>query len=325
MAVYTTIDNQDLAGLLDDYDIGAATDLKGIAEGVENSNFILTTETGKFILTIYEKRVKRDDLPFFLELKTHLNARGFPCPLPIARTDGGLISSVKGQPAAIISFLPGSSMRRPQSDHCFAFGKAMAELHLAGESFGQQRKNDLSLPVWQDMFDALRDECDGVFPNLKETLGGHLDHLRENWPDALPEGVIHADLFIDNVFFVNEHLSGVIDFYFACTDMLAYDIAIALNAWCFEADVNFNITKAKAILDGYQTVRPLSTDEINALPVLARGAAVRFLLTRLHDWLHQDPDALVRPKNPVDYLRRLRFHKTAIRPEDYGITAGAKT
>ena len=210
-----------------------------------------------------------------------------------------MISSVKGQPAAIISFLPGSSMRGDRKVTIASPSEKPWRNCTLPVKAGQQRKMICHFPVWQDMFDALRDECDGVFPNLKEMLGGHLDHLRENWPDALPEGVIHADLFIDNVFFVNERLSGVIDFYFACTDMLAYDIAIALNAWCFEADVNFNITKAKAILDGYQTVRPLSTDEINALPVLARGAAVRFLLTRLHDWLHQDPDALVHPENPL--------------------------
>ncbi|MGC6512771.1 MAG: homoserine kinase [Parvibaculales bacterium] len=324
MAVYTKINDQDLAGLLDAYDIGAATGLQEIAEGVENSNFILMTETGKYILTIYEKRVNPNDLPFFLELKTHLNAKGFSCPMPIARSDGGLISNIKGQPAAVISFLQGASMRRPQTVHCHAFGKAMAELHLAGESFQGRRSNDLSLPAWQHMFTAMRGKCDSVFPNLERTLGGHLDDISENWPKNLPQGVIHADLFIDNVFFINDRLSGVIDFYFACTDMLAYDIGIALNAWCFEADVNFNITKAKAILDGYQSVRPLGEDEIDALPVLARGAAVRFLLTRLHDWLHQDPGALVRPKNPIDYLRRLRFHKTATRPEDYGITQKAK-
>ena len=320
MAVYTQIKEHELNLLLEAYDIGSMVKLKEIAEGIENSNYILLTDKGKFILTLYEKRVNPNDLPFFLGLKKHLSETGFLCPHPISRRDGELISIIQGKPAAIISFLEGSSMRRPQGVHCFEFGKAMAELHQAGQSFKMNRPNDLSLPNWVEMFSDLENDCDGVHPNLKEMLQRALDFLSENWPQNLPTGVIHADLFIDNVFFKDETLSGVIDFYFACTDMLAYDIAIALNAWCFEADVNFNITKAKAILDGYQSVRPLSEEEFDALPVLSRGAAVRFLLTRLHDWIHQDPDAFVRPKNPTDYLRRLRFHNTATRPADYGIS-----
>ncbi len=320
MAVYTKINQAELCDLLSHYEIGAVQEIKEIVEGVENSNFSLQTEQGKFILTLYEKRVNPDDLPFFLNLKKHLNTQNISCPLPIARKDGGLLSNVKGQPAAIISFLEGSSIRRPQNIHCYELGKAMAELHLAGQSFNMHRGNDVSLEAWQTMFDEIRGDCDSVHPDMRAHLSQDLEFLEQNWPTDLPTGIIHADLFVDNIFFIDEKLSGIIDFYFACTDMFAYDIAIALNAWCFEADVNFNITKSKAILEGYQSTRPLSEAEFTALPILARGAAMRFLLTRLQDWLHQDPHALVGMKNPTDYLRRLRFHKTVTHAQDYAIT-----
>lgn len=320
MAVYTQIEPAELDALLSDYDIGAPISLKGIAEGVENSNYLLETETGKYILTVYEKRVAPEDLPFFLDLKTHLAKAGIHCPVPIKRKQGGVLSHVKNRPAAIISFLEGASMRRPQVSHCFKLGQAMAQLHLAGMDFDQSRANNLSLDAWQGLFAQNRHQVNQVHPNMESYISEELALMQENWPQNLPTGIIHADLFIDNVFFLNDEVSGIIDFYFACTDQLVYDIAITLNAWCFEADVNFNITKAKAILEGYQTVRPLSEAEIQALPILSRGAALRFLLTRLHDWFNHDPEALVRPKNPTDYLRRLRFHKTATRPQDYGIT-----
>ena len=322
MAVYTQIEPAELDRLLSEYEIGKAVSLKGIAEGVENSNYLLNTETGKYILTIYEKRVDPSDLPFFLDLKTHLAAAGLNCPVPIKHKKGGFLSQVKNRPAAIISFLEGTSMRRPQVSHCFSLGKAMAQLHLAGLDFQQTRSNSLSLEAWQGLFEQNRHQVNQVHPNMESYISEELAFITENWPRNLPTGIIHADLFIDNVFFLDDEVSGIIDFYFACTDQLVYDIAITLNAWCFEADVNFNITKAKAILEGYQSVRPLSESEIKALPILSRGAALRFLLTRLHDWFNQDPEALVRPKNPTDYLRRLRFHKTATRPQDYGITSG---
>lgn len=326
MAVYTDLADNQLTELLADYDIGAVLSLKGIAEGVENSNFLLTTEVDgkpeKFILTLYEKRVDPDDLPFFLSLMTHLAEAGILCPVPVRRRDGTLLSHTAGRPAAIVSFLEGLSLRRPQAAHCRALGAAMAETHLAAQDFNMKRANSLSIREWPGLYEMSRKDADSLHPGLTELIDAELDRLARHWPDdgnALPQGIIHADLFADNVFFIGERLSGIIDFYFACSDMLAYDLAIVLNAWCFEADINFNITKAKALFEGYNAVRPLTSEEIEALPVLAAGAAMRFLLTRLHDWFAPQEGALVKPKNPLDYLHRLRFHRKTESAADYGV------
>lgn len=319
MAVYTEVSAIDMNALLEEYDIGMALSFKSIAEGVENSNYLLQTDKGRFILTLYEKRVNKQELPFFLELKNYLARKGISCPVPIARKDGELLSEVAGRPAAIISFLEGMSVRRPNVAHCFELGKGMAQLHLAGQNFGMSRPNKLSLKGWHDIFAQCRDRADEIHPNLANNIQDELNRVQQNWPRDLPAGIIHADLFSDNVFFIGGRLSGMIDFYFACNDILAYDLAIVLNAWCFEADVNFNVTKAHALFEGYQSVRPLSQEEIDALPILACGAALRFLLTRLYDWQNQTEGALVKPKDPMDYLRRLRFHKKVSRAQDYGI------
>lgn len=319
MAVYTNLSDGDLAELLADYDIGQAVSLKGIAEGVENSNYLLTTQQGKYILTLYEKRVNPEDLPFFLHLMEHLAAKGVSCPLPMPRRDGALLSQAAGRPAAIISFLDGMSYRRPTVAHCREMGIAMAELHLAGADFDMRRDNSLSVNSWPPLFEASRDRADEIHPGLEQEISSEMMRLQRDWPSGLPQGIIHGDLFADNVFFLGDRLSGIIDFYFACTDALAYDLAIVLNAWCFEADVNFNITKAQALFGGYQSVRKLSTAEIEALPVLASGAAMRFLLTRLYDWFNHVEGALVKPKNPLDYMRRLRFHNRAVAASDYGV------
>lgn len=319
MAVYTNLSNTDLAELLGDYNLGQPVSLKGIAEGVENSNYLLTTEQGKYILTLYEKRVNPEDLPFFLHLMEHLAAKGVSCPVPMPRRDGTFLSKAAGRPAAIISFLDGMSYRRPTVTHCRELGIAMAELHLAGASFDMQRDNSLSVDSWPPLFEASRARADEIHPGLEQEISNEMVRLQNDWPGGLPQGIIHGDLFADNVFFLGDTLSGIIDFYFACTDTLAYDLAIVLNAWCFEADVNFNITKARALFDGYQSVRKLSAEEIEALPVLASGAAMRFLLTRLYDWFNHVEGALVKPKNPLDYMRRLRFHNRAVAASDYGV------
>lgn len=326
MAVYTDLTDEQLTGLLSDYDIGSVLSLKGIAEGVENSNFLLTTEqhghAEKYILTLYEKRVNPDDLPFFINLMSHLAVSGLPCPVPVKRKDGSTLSHVAGRPAAIISFLEGLSLRRPEAVHCHALGAGMAEMHLAAQRFDMERMNNLSIDAWPGLYETSRHNADTLHAGLTDLIDGELARLKEHWPDAeagLPRGIIHADLFADNVFFIGEELSGIIDFYFACTDMLAYDLAIVLNAWCFETDTSFNITKASALMDGYNSVRQLSPAEIEALPVLAAGAAIRFLLTRLHDWFALHEGALVKPKNPLDYLHRLRFHKKTKSAVEYGV------
>ncbi len=321
MAVYTEIADDEIAQFVAGYDIGAVLSFKGIAEGVENSNYLVVTETGPYILTLYEKRVDPNDLPFFIGLMDHLAARGLTCPQPVRNRSGDALGTLAGKPAAIVTFLKGMWIRRPRVDHCAAVGTALAELHLAGEGFQLTRRNALSVAGWRPLFERSAERGDSVLPGLVSAIRAELDLLEASWPRDLPGGVIHADLFPDNVFFLSNRLSGLIDFYFACNDFLAYDVAICLNAWCFEADGALNVTKARALLSGYQKVRPLSAAERAALPILARGSALRFLLTRLYDWLNVPPGALVAPKDPLEYWRKLRFHQSVADVRAYGIDA----
>jgi homoserine kinase type II len=321
MAVYTDVSDDELRAFVALYDIGQVLSCKGIAEGVENSNFLLTTERGNFILTLYEKRVDRKDLPFFIALMEHLARHGVACPTPVRGRDGAALRELCSRPAAIVTFLAGMWPRRILPLHCAALGRALAALHRAGASFAMTRRNDLSVAGWRGCFESCRSRAGEVQPGLAEELDAELIWLERTWPQDLPAGVIHADLFPDNVFFRDGELSGLIDFYFACTDFLAYDLAICLNAWCFEADGSLNVTKARVLLDGYRRERPFAPVEFEALPLLARGSALRFLLTRLFDWLNQPPGALVRPKDPLEYLRKLRFHQTITDPRGYGIDA----
>jgi homoserine kinase type II len=318
MAVYTDVTADDLNEFLAGYDIGELLAYKGIAEGVENSNFLLHTGAGNFILTLYEKRVAEQDLPFFLALMEHLAGRGITCPQPVKNRQGGMLGRLAGRPAAIVTFLDGLWIRRPSASHCAAVGEALARLHRAGADFGKRRANALGIESWRALYAHAKDRGDSVRPGLCAEIARELDALDKSWPRNLPQGVIHADLFPDNVFFLGDKLSGLIDFYFACTDTLAYDVAICLNAWCFEADHSFNVTKGRALLKCYADVRALSGEERAALPALARGAAVRFLLTRLVDWLAVPDGALVKPKDPLEYYRKLRFHQSVKSVRDYG-------
>lgn len=319
MAVYTDVAAEELQNFLASYDIGDVLSYKGIAEGVENSNFLLHTTRAYFILTLYEKRVAVADLPFFLGLMEHLAARGLTCPQPVKNNRGAALGELAKRPAAIVTFLDGMWLRRPSATHCAALGSALAKLHLAGADFPMIRKNALSVEGWRSLYERAVAHCDKVQAGLGRAIGEELSHLEKAWPHELPHGVIHADLFPDNVFFLGDQLSGLIDFYFACTDMLAYDVAICLNAWCFESDHSFNVTKGRALLGAYARVRGLTEQERAALPLLCRGAALRFLLTRLVDWLEVPPNALVKPKDPLEYHRKLRFHQTVSSVRDYGI------
>lgn len=322
MAVYTDVTDEALYAFLSDYTLGPALSFKGIAEGVENSNYLLHCQAGYFILTLYEKRVNPADLPFFLGLMEHLSARGLTCPVPVKRRDGGALGELAGRPAALVTFLDGVSTRKPDANHCLETGRALAQLHLDGEGFELHRDNALSLPHWRPLFETSREQADSVAPGLASEIARELDALEADWPRDLPKGVIHADLFPDNVFFIGKKLSGLIDFYFACDDSFAYDLAICLNAWCFEPGGGaFNATKGRALLQGYESVRRLDAAERAALPILSRGAAMRFLLTRLYDWLNVPPGALVKPKNPLDYLTRLRFHQRIVSSSEYGLAS----
>ena len=312
MAVYTDITDAELEGFLAEFDLGEALSCKGIAEGVENSNFLVETTRGRFILTIYERRVRAEDLPYFLDLMLWLAQHGFPCAEPMAGRDGAIQREVRGKPAALVQFMNGLSVRRPTTAHCREAGQGMAWLHRAAEGFPGRRPNDLGHAVWPGMFGRLESEADALKPGLAKMIGRDVAEIAAAWPEGLPSGTVHADLFPDNVFFQNGAFAAAIDFYFACDDALAYDIAVALNAWCFEPDGSFNITSARALIAGYERRRPLSSAEKAALPILARGAALRFFFTRLNDWRSTPQGALVRPKDPLEYERKLAVHRAGL-------------
>ncbi|MBN9319095.1 MAG: homoserine kinase [Caulobacterales bacterium 68-7] len=312
MAVYTDITDEELAGFLAGYDLGAATAFKGIAEGVENSNFLLETEAGRFILTVYERRVRPEELPYFLGLMSWLADHDFPSARPVPDREGRTLNTLRGKPAAIAEFMHGLSVRRPTVAHCRAAGGGLARLHEAAADYPGRRVNDLGQPAWAPMFARLHDEAENLKPGLAAVIDRDLAHFEAHWPRDLPGGAIHADLFPDNVFFQGDAFAAAIDFYFACDGAYAYDLAIMLNAWCFEPDGSFNATAAAAMLAGYQAVRPLSAAERSALPILAHGAAMRFFLTRLNDWRATPAGALVKPKDPLEYERKLAVHREGL-------------
>ena len=318
MAVYTQVNDDTLARFLADYDIGDAIAFKGIAEGVENSNYLLETTKARFILTLFERRTNADDLPYFMGVMDHLAMKGFPAPLPVKAQDGHALRTLNGRPSVIITFLSGMSPSSPNVAQCRALGAGLAQFHDALSDYSGHRQNILSATDFPGLFAGRETVADTIAPGMTDKVRADLDVLLAQWPDDLPSGVIHADLFPDNAFFLGDNLSGVIDFYFACNDALAYDLAICLNAWCFEARGEYNVTKGRAMIAGYQSVRPLSDKEKHALPLLARGAAMRFFLTRLIDWTDTPADALVRPKNPMEYAEKLGFHRKAQGFGDYG-------
>jgi homoserine kinase type II len=321
MAVYTEVSDDELREFIAAYDLGTVLSCKGIAEGVENSNYLLVTERGPFILTLYEKRVRETDLPFFLGLMEHLSGKGIACPLPVRARDGQALRRLAGRPAAIATFLNGMWPRRVAVAHCHALGGALARFHIAGADFSMTRANDLSLEGWKALFAKIGPSAaDKVQRGLADDIRAELDWLAAHWPSSLPNGTIHADLFPDNVFFAGDAVTGIIDFYFACADLLAYDLAVCLNAWCFESDGSFVPVKGRALIDSYRAVRALTPDELTALPALARGAALRFLLTRLYDWLNHPEGALVKKKDPLEYRRKLAFHQRVRGVGDYGVS-----
>lgn len=318
MAVYTEVSDESLTAFLADYDLGGLVAFRGIAEGVENSNYALRTTSGDYILTLYEKRVDPAELPWFLGLMEHLSARGLSCPRPVHGRDGAALRTLCGRRAAITTFLPGVWPRRVRVEHCAPVGKALASLHLAGEDYPPERPNALGPCGWPPLLAMCERGAGAGGTPVADELEAALAVILPAWPHDLPRGHIHADLFPDNVFFLDGRLSGLIDFYFAATDLYAYDLAVCLNAWCFEADLSFNVTKARALLAGYGTRRPLAPAERAALPVLCQGAALRFALTRLYDWINTPAGALVVRKDPMDYVRRLRFHLSVRDADAYG-------
>lgn len=308
MAVYTRISQADLENLISNYNIGKVEKFSPIESGIENSNYFLFTESKRFVLTIYEKRVNISELPFFLKLMNHLAMKGFSCPVAIADKNGKTLSQIKGKSCAIISFLEGGEAGNITKENIHEVGAGLARMHIAGSDFPMQRKNDFSIDGWKKIFASVQNRADELTKGLTEEINDNINYISTHWPLSLPSGIIHADFFPDNVFFKNNKLVGVIDFYFACNDYFMYDLAICLNSWCFEKNGEFNTEKAKALFSGYNSVRKISEEEFTALPILARGASIRFLLTRLYDWLNRIDGALVNTKDPMEYLNKLRFY-----------------
>ncbi len=319
MAVYTKLEHQEVEQFLEQYNINNFKDYKGITEGVENTNYFINTLEQDYILTIYEKRVDENDLPFFINLLSNLSENKFPCPKPIANKNNQKINKIKNKNAALVTFLNGQSKNKITSDECFEIGKITAQLHEITKKFNVSRKNNLSIESWQNIFEkTIKQKIDLDETIIKKTKN-YLNFLKDNWPKNLPQGIIHADLFPDNIFFTNNKVSGIIDFYFACNDFFAYEIAICINSICFDNNSTFNMTKAKNLIDGYSSVRTLSEDEKKYLPILSMGAAMRFFLTRLYDFYHTDNKADVKIKDPFEYFKKIEFHSTIKNFNEYFI------
>jgi len=317
MAVYTDLTDEEREAVLAEFGLARPQAFKGIAEGIENSNFFLEAAGQRFILTIFERRVAEADLPFFMGMMEHLARKGFPAPRPLRTKSGGHLAQVRGKPCAIVTFLNGVSPKRPTAAHCRAIGATLARMHAALADFSMTRENSLGPTAWAPLIGPHLDLAETLRPGLTQSIAADLALVRD-WRSGLPHGPIHADLFPDNALFDGDKVGGVIDFYFACTDALAYDIAVCLNAWCFENGAEFNLTKGAALFAGYQSVRPLDAAEREAIPALARGAAIRFFATRLADWSTTPEGALVKPKDPLEYADKLEFHRRAAKVEDYG-------
>ena len=322
MAVYTKISKKELNNFLNNYDLGKIKKFIGIKEGIENTNYLLQTEKNKFILTIYEKRVDIKDLPFFIGLMTNLYNSNFKCPKPIINNNGNYISEILGKKAAVVSFLEGSAKKILSPENCYDVGIETAKFHKITKDLSLKRQNNLSLNYWSKLFAKVEKDCSKVHKNLPNIIKISLKEIKKNWPKKLPSGIIHADLFPDNIFFKNEKFTGIIDFYFSCYDYYCFEIAVCLNALCFDGvkeNLSFNVTKARQFIKGYTSVRKLNVDEKKSLKVLAQGASMRFLLTRVFDYLNLSKGAIVTVKDPIEYLKRLEFHNSVKSFEDYCI------
>jgi homoserine kinase type II len=319
MAVYTKLEHQEVKQFLEQYNIDNFKDFKGITEGVENTNYLIKTLEQDYILTIYEKRVAENDLPFFIKLLSNLSENNFPCPKPVSNKNNEKINKIKNKNAALVTFLNGQSKNKITSEDCFEIGKITAQLHEITKKFNINRKNNLSIENWQNIFEkTIKQKIDLDESIIKKTKN-YLNFLKDKWPKDLPQGIIHADLFPDNIFFTNNKVSGIIDFYFACNDFFAYEIAICINSICFDNNSTFNMTKAKNLIDGYSSIRVLSEDEKKYLPILSMGAAMRFFLTRLYDFYYTDNKADVKIKDPFEYLKKIEFHSTIKNFNEYFI------
>ena len=320
MAIYTKLSENNLKEFFLKYNLGKLLNYKGIQEGIENTNYFIQTDKGKFILTVYEKRVEEKDLPFFMGLMKNLFDANFPSPEPIINKNGNYVTEISGKKAAVVSFLDGSAKKNLNPNDCHKVGVQAAKLHLITKKLIVKRENKLSVNSWRKIYKKVQKDCSRIHLNLAKTIEKNLDEIENNWPKNIPSGIIHADLFPDNIFFKDDKLTGIIDFYFSCYDFYVFEIAICLNALCFEGqkeNLSFNVTKAKKFIDGYSSIKKLTEEEKKSLKILCQGAAMRFLLTRVFDYLNLTEGALVKIKDPIEYLKRLEFHNSVKDYKDY--------
>jgi homoserine kinase type II len=320
MAVYTKLNKENIEEILSNYSIGNLKEFRGIEEGIENTNYFLFVDNKKYILTIYEKRVKEKDLPFFSQLMSDLNKAGFKCPVPIVSNNKKTIINYQNKNLMIVSFLEGKAKNILNPEDCRTVGREVAKMHEITKNFKIQRDNNLSIISWRKIFDQVKDKCVQIHKDLPLLIESNLKDVEKNWPRDLPKGIIHADLFSDNIFFKDNNFSGIIDFYFSCNDFYALEIAICFNALCFDGPKNnlsFNVTKAINFMNGYNQIRKINNDEKKCIKVLSQGSALRFLLTRVFDSLNIVEGAIVKVKDPMEYLVRLEFHKNSKNFEDY--------
>ena len=309
LAVYTQVSAEALSAFLAKFDVGDLVSAKGIAEGVENSNYLVETTRDRFILTLYEKRVAADDLPYFMALLGHAASAGQPVPGAIADRSGVLIHELEGRPACLIEFLPGVSLSHPTPAQAMNGGEALGGLHTALADFAGVRPNSLGIEAWRPLLDRCGTAMDDIAPGLFAQVSSALDRVEHDWPRDLATAPIHADLFPDNVLMLGDRVTGLIDFYFACSDIRAYDVAVMHTSWAFDAKgLALAPEVGRGIVDGYAASFGLSDAERAALPVLAEGACIRFLLTRAWDWLNTPADAMVTRKDPLAYLKRLDWY-----------------
>ena len=320
MAIYTKVSKNDLTEFFSKYNLGKVENFHGIKEGIENTNYFIQTSKNKFILTIYEKRVQEKDLPFFMSLMRNLFDSNFKSPEPIINRNGNYITEIVGKKAAVISFINGNSKKNLTPENCKEVGSEIAKMHMITKNLAAKRKNELSIDSWKKIYQNVKEACFKIHPQLSKIIEENLVEIEKNWPTNLPAGIIHADLFPDNIFFNKNKFNGIIDFYFSCNDFYAFEIAVCLNALCFEGtkeNLSFNVTKAKKFIDGYSKIRKISDDEKNSLKILSQGAALRFLLTRVFDYINLKKGAIVKIKDPIEYLKRLEFHNNVKNYQDY--------
>ena len=314
MAVYTKLSIEEISNITKHYKLGNLETYQGIEEGIENTNYLLVTSKEKYILTIFEKRVNEKDIPFFVNVMKYLNRNSFFCPNPIEDMNGNLINEIKKKKYIVVNFLDGKGKIKPTTKDCISLGKTLADMHNKTKNFTEIRNNSLSIDGWERLYKKICKDISKVELNKLDKLllfdmEERLNFCYENWPKNLPKGFIHGDIFPDNVFFKNNEICGIIDFYFSCTDFLIYEIAIALNAWCFDNEKKFNFEKAQSLVKGYNSKKKITIKELKAISILSQGASLRFLLTRLYDWFNTPKEAILNKKNPLEYLNKLRFFR----------------